>query len=129
MATLGDLAKLVRSKNAGPFWLTIDVFFATDADYKRASAPGALTEHDVAEAYQVPSSDVLLYRLPGIRVIKVSFPRPVIQGSFADRDMHSGQQHVPLANLCIPGPAWTSGPGLPGTVIPAKPGAARSPAR
>ena len=27
MATLGDLAKLVRSKNAGPFWLTIDIMF------------------------------------------------------------------------------------------------------
>jgi Domain of unknown function (DUF4387) len=27
MATLGELAKLVRSKNAGPFWLTIDIMF------------------------------------------------------------------------------------------------------
>ena len=27
MATLADLAKLVRSKNAGPFWLTIDIMF------------------------------------------------------------------------------------------------------
>ena len=36
MATLGDLAKLVRSKNAGPFWLTIDIMF-DDADaYRRA---------------------------------------------------------------------------------------------
>ena len=36
MATLGELAKLVRSKNAGPFWLTIDIMF-DDADaYRRA---------------------------------------------------------------------------------------------
>lgn len=100
--TLGELAQLIRSKNAGPFWLTLDVFFATDADYERAAAPGILTEHDVATAYHVPSDEVTLYRLPNIRVLKASFPRPVVQGSFADRDMHSGQQHVPLANLPLP---------------------------
>jgi Domain of unknown function (DUF4387) len=99
---LGELAQLVRSKNAGPFWVTLDVFFATDADYERAAAPGALTDNDVAEAYHVPASDVTLYRLPNIRVIKASFPRPVVQGSFADRDMHSGQQDIPLAKLPIP---------------------------
>jgi hypothetical protein len=36
MATLGDLAKLVRSKNAGPFWLTIDIMFDDAAAYRRA---------------------------------------------------------------------------------------------
>ena len=38
MATLGDLAKLVRSKNAGPFWLTIDIMFDNAAAYRRALA-------------------------------------------------------------------------------------------
>jgi hypothetical protein len=37
--------------------------------------------------------------MPSIRVVKVSFPRPVAQGSFGDRDMHSGQQYIPLADL------------------------------
>ena len=97
--TVGQLAELVRSKNAGPFWLTLDVFFVTDADYRRVAAPGVLTEAAVAAAYQVPSDTVTVYRLPNIRVLKVSFPRPVAQGGFADRDMHSGQQHLPLANL------------------------------
>ena len=36
MATLGDLAKLVRSKNAGPFWLTIDIMFDDAEAYRRA---------------------------------------------------------------------------------------------
>jgi Domain of unknown function (DUF4387) len=97
--TLGDLAELVRSKNAGPFWMTLDVFFATDADYERAAASGVLTEDTIARLYQVDPATVALYRLPDIRVIKASFPRPVVQGSFADRDMHSGQQHIPLAGL------------------------------
>ena len=79
----------------------IDVFFATDADYQRAAAPGVLTEDVLAGLYRVAAADVALYRLPNIRVIKASFPRPVVQGSFADRDMHSGQQHIPLAKFLI----------------------------
>jgi hypothetical protein len=99
---LGEVARLVRSKNAGPFWMTIDVFFATDADYERAAAPGVLTEDVIAGLYRVAAADVALYRLPNIRVIKASFPRSVVQGSFADRDMHAGQQHIPLAKFPIP---------------------------
>ena len=101
---LGDVAELVRSKNAGPFWLTFDVFFATDEAYEQAAAPGVLLADTVARIYQVDPATVALYRLPEIRVIKVSFPRPVVQGGFADRDMHSGQQHIPLAALPVPTP-------------------------
>ena len=43
-----------------------------------------------------------VFRIPQLRVIKVSFPRPVVQGSLHDRDMHSGQRHVPLANTTVP---------------------------
>ncbi len=98
---LGDLAQLIRSKNAGPFWTTIDLFFATDADYRRAAAPGVLTEQRIADAYRVDPNQVRLFRLPAIRVIKTSFPRRVTQGAFADPDMHGGQQHVPLAALAV----------------------------
>jgi hypothetical protein len=93
-AILGPLEPDNAAPRDGPFWITIDVFFATDADYAQAAAPGVLT------------TDTFLYRLPNIRVIKTSFPRPVVQGAFADRDMHSGQQHIPLAQLPI-GPTST----------------------
>jgi hypothetical protein len=36
--------------------------------------------------------------------MKFSMPRTVVAGSFEDRDLHAGQQHVPLALLSIPGP-------------------------
>jgi hypothetical protein len=97
--TLGEVAELIRSKNAGPFWMTIDVFFATDADYRCVDQSGVLTEEVVARLYRVDPAGVAVHRVPAIRVIKVSFPRPVSQGSFADRDLHAGQQHVPLAGL------------------------------
>ena|SRR5258708_3758477 len=99
--TLGRLADLVRSKNAGPFWITFDVFLATDEDYRRAAAPGVVTEQAVAELYHVDPAVVRIYRMPDLRVVKVSFPRPTPQGDFHDRDMHAGQQHIPLAALPV----------------------------
>jgi hypothetical protein len=99
--TLGDLAQLVRTKNAGPFWLTIDVFFHDHADYARATAAGVLTTGVIAELYRVDATTVRLFPLPAINVIKASLPRPTTQGGFTDRDMHAGQQHVPLLPLPI----------------------------
>ncbi|MFC0430938.1 DUF4387 domain-containing protein [Kutzneria buriramensis] len=98
--TLDDLALEVRAKNAGPFWLTLDVFMPDDAGYRVADA--LITPDLIARLYHVAVESVQIFRLPRLRVVKVSFPRPVVQGSLHDRDMHAGQHHVPLANLPVP---------------------------
>ncbi|HEX7131698.1 MAG TPA: DUF4387 domain-containing protein [Iamia sp.] len=99
MSTIGDRASLVRSKNAGPFWQTLDVFLPDDDSYRAvAEAPG-LDAEAIGRAYRVDPATVRIFRLPTIRVVKISFPRPTSQGGVDDRDMHAGQQHVPLANL------------------------------
>jgi hypothetical protein len=99
--TLGQIADLIRSKNAGPFWITFDVFLATDADYERVAAPLVITQQAVAGLYRVDPADVRIYRLPDLRVVKISFPRPTPQGNFLDSDMHAGQQHIPLTTLAL----------------------------
>jgi Domain of unknown function (DUF4387) len=99
--TLGDVADLIRSKNAGPFWMTLDIFFGTGADYEAVAAPGTIEPRNIADLYRVPPDDVRIFHLPNLRAIKVSFPRPVTQGSFTDRDIHAGQQHIPLTRLTI----------------------------
>jgi hypothetical protein len=47
----------------------------------------------------VPAEDVLIFRIPALNVVNISFPRPVPQASLRDRDIHAGQHHVPLASL------------------------------
>jgi hypothetical protein len=98
--TLGDLALEVRSKNAGPFWMTLEAFMPDDAAYRIADT--LITADVIAELYHVAPQSLQLFRIPQLRVVKVSFPRPIVQGSLHDRDMHAGQHHVPLANLPIP---------------------------
>ena len=99
--TVGDLAELVRSKNAGPFWQTIDVFFSNDENYRAVADNASLDPNVIGRLYGVEADNVQIYRLPDIRVVKISFPRPSIQGGRHDRDMHAGQQHVPLAQLAL----------------------------
>lgn len=97
---LHDIA-FVRAKNAGPFWTTIDVFFGEHKGFARVVKGKAITPEKVAGLYRVDPRHVRIFELSDLDVIKVTFPRPVVQGSFADRDMHSGQQHLPLAGLVI----------------------------
>jgi hypothetical protein len=99
--TIGDVAEQVRSKNAGPFWQTLDVFLPDDEAYRLVAESAALSEQSISDLYRVPAEGVRIFRLPSIRVVKISFPRPAPQGGVQDRDMHAGQQHVPLAQLAL----------------------------
>lgn len=103
--TIGDVAELVRSKNAGPFWQTLDVFCDTDDAYALLADHAVITPRRVAALYRVDAASVRIFRLPNIRVIKVSFPRRVPSGAVGDRDIHAGQQHVLLAGLPVVEPA------------------------
>ncbi|MEU1972007.1 DUF4387 domain-containing protein [Microbacterium sp. NPDC019599] len=100
--TLDELADLVRAKNAGPFWLTLDVFLPSDEVFARVAASPVVDPVVIADLYRATPDVVRIFPMPALRAIKISLPRPVTQGSFADRDMHSGQQHVPLARVLVP---------------------------
>ena len=92
----------MRSKNAGPFWITLDVFFRNDADFRYVRDSAALTAEKIGEVYDVDPAMVRCFQLPTINSMKFSMPRRVVAGSFEDRDLHAGQHHVPLALLPIP---------------------------
>ena len=105
--TLADLAHEVRSKNAGPFWVTMELFMREADGYAIAADPSFLDERRIAELYGVDEDDIQMFRIPSLNVVKISFPRPVGQASLRDRDVHSGQHHVPLATLPVPDGALT----------------------
>ena len=104
--TLGELALEVRSKNAGPFWMTLEAFMPDDKTYRVADE--LVTTDLISELYHVAPASVQIFRVPDLHVVKVSFPRPVVQGSLHDRDMHAGQHHVPLASVAVPSPQGTA---------------------
>jgi len=74
MATLGDLAKLVRSKNAGPFWLTIDIMFDDAQAYRRARDAEIVNRAAIARLYNRNPADIIVVNHDTALAIKVSFP-------------------------------------------------------
>ena len=80
MAKLGDLATLVRSKNAGPFYLTFDVMFDDPAVYERVKKADVLSRAFVADRYGLSENEVMFFYVDNALAIKASIPRPIIQG-------------------------------------------------
>jgi len=101
MAELGDVVEKVRSKNAGPFWLTIDVFCGSADVYDRVERQ--LTTEMVATVLQQPVSAFKRFSMPDLNVIKFSIPRPHVQGSRLDRDMHGAQWAIPVEAIELTG--------------------------
>jgi len=99
MPTLGDLSEILRSKNAGPFHLTVDFLFDDEAKYARVKSSGVLREQTIAALYRVPAADVKIYYYDKARGIKVTIPRRVSSGSVLDTDVYGAQQHTPLMDL------------------------------
>ena len=97
MSKVGEIVEKVRSKNAGPFWLTIDVFCGTPAAFDRISA--GLSTARVAALLKTDADKVLRFDIPALNVVKFSLPRPHIQGAVADRDMHGAAWAPLLAEL------------------------------
>ena len=98
---LSEIAQVVRSKNAGPRRLTLDVMFASDADYQRVAQSPAMGVGPLSRLYGVPESDVTVIPYPAGRAIKIVMPRKVMAGDPGDLDVYGAQQHAPLLGVEI----------------------------
>jgi hypothetical protein len=99
---LRDLAKVIRSKNAGPFWVTMDIMFENPRIYERVKATGALNRGIIADLYGIEEDKLQFFHYdPGFSY-KVSIPRQLSSGSVGDSDVWGAQQHAPLLDIEIP---------------------------
>ena len=94
-----DLTKILRSKNAGPLYITFDLIFNNTEDMKYAAEH--LKKEAIASAYgtDVEKIDIIPYEI--VNSIKITFPRKNVSGSIYDDDIYGCQQHIPLANIEI----------------------------
>ncbi|MEM9029734.1 MAG: DUF4387 family protein [Pseudomonadota bacterium] len=99
MTRLAEAVAKIRSKNAGPFWLTIDIFCGSSEAFARVSRD--LTTETVATAFQIGPQVIKRFDLDRLHVVKFSLPRPYVQGTVADRDMHGASYATLLRNIEI----------------------------
>jgi len=93
MPQLKDVCRFIRSKNAGPYWITVDIFFRPDDYAAYAESPG-LDPAALARAAGVEPGEVRKFLAPALHVVKVTYPRKRPQGGVLERDLHGGQQFV-----------------------------------
>jgi len=98
---LVDLASILRTKNAGPLTLTIDILFDDKETYIRVIRSGAISQQRIAEIYDVNPDDVQIVEYGIVNAIKIAFPRKCVSGNISDNDVYGCQQHRPIASLEI----------------------------
>ena len=101
--TLSDLAKTIRSKNAGVNKITFDIIFRDRENYERVKRSRVLTRASVAALYRIPPeriSDFVEY--DPAYAIKFTIYRLTPSGSAGDGDIFGAQQYAPLLDLAVP---------------------------
>ena len=99
---LRDLASVIRSKNAGPFELTLDVLLKDDETFARLRKADVINPKTIAQLYCISETDVIgIVYFPNARAIKATIVRPLASGALGERDVYGAQQHGPLMSLIL----------------------------
>ena len=102
MARIAEIAQVCKSKNAGPFELTIDVVFGSREMYDRVKATGVLNAALIARLYGISENQVLFTPYPAGNAFKATIPRRIPSGDVGDTDIYGAQQHAPLLDVDVP---------------------------
>ena len=97
---LRDVASVIRSKNAGPFELTLDVLLKDAETFEKVKNANIINQEVIAKLYCIPVEDVLsIVYFPNANAIKATIVRPLPSGAMGERDVYGAQQHAPLVNF------------------------------
>ena len=91
-----SLAQVIRSKNAGPYELVLDILFKTREDYQRVKRSEQLTPQLIAGLYNFIHNIVWF---DPANAVKIVMPRDIISGNVGDNDVYGAQQHAPLLSI------------------------------
>ncbi len=99
---LYDAAKILRSKNSGPFEITLDVLFDDREIYNKIKTSGIINSKLIAKLYNTEEDKITeIVFFDQALGFKITYVRPVSSGTCIDRDVYGAQQHAPLMNLEI----------------------------
>ncbi|MBW1722864.1 MAG: DUF4387 domain-containing protein [Deltaproteobacteria bacterium] len=102
-ARLSQLAKTIRSKNAGVDKITFDIIFPEKAVYERVKASGAISRESIAKLYGIGLDRISDFvNFDPACAIKFTIYRTRPSGSPGDGDIFGAQQYAPLLDLEVP---------------------------
>lgn len=100
---LTDVAAVIRSKNAGPYELTLDIMFKEEKAYLYIKKLNFFNAELISQLYDVTADKItnITYFDPALAV-KITMIRPIVSGSFGDTDVYGAQQYAPLLAIKLP---------------------------
>lgn len=96
---LVDIARVVRSKNAGPLTLTLDILFDDEPGFELAAQSPSLTAAAIGTLYGREADEITVTRFRPALALKISMPRLIPAGTPGDTDVYGAQQHGPLLEI------------------------------
>ena len=94
---LYDAAAVLRSKNSGPFEITVDVLFDNPDIYYKIKQSGIVNRETISRLYRIsPDRITHIVFFDQALGFKITFARTVSSGTVLDRDVYGAQQHAPL---------------------------------
>ena len=102
MAKLSSLASVLRSKNAGPLLLTLDIMFDEEVPYDQVRNSGVISKQLISRLYKVSEEEVQIFEYDPAFAIKITIPRRYPVGDERDSDIYGAQQHAPLLDIEVP---------------------------
>lgn len=97
---LVDLTSVIRSKNSGPYELTIDIMFNDREIFERVCAAKQINEAKVCDLYQIKPEDIInIIEFAPANAIKITIKRPICSGDIGETDVYGAQQHAPLLGM------------------------------
>ena len=100
MTKITDIASVIRSKNSGPYELTLDIIFNNFEDYEKVKQRGFINEELICRLYNVtPDKIIKIVAFDPAKAIKATIKRPLCSGDLGETDVYGAQQHAPLLSL------------------------------
>jgi hypothetical protein len=100
---LAELAKTIRSKNAGVDKLTFDIIFNKKEIYELVKKSKCITKKTISELYNIDANRICDFvEFDPANAIKFTIYRKQPSGSPGDGDIFGCQQYPPLLEIDIP---------------------------
>jgi len=95
-----DIAAVIRSKNSGPYELTLDIIFKDREWYEKVKKAKAIHPGLISKIYGLPEEKILdIIEFDPAGAIKINLKRPIVSGDIGDTDIYGAQQHAPLLGI------------------------------
>lgn len=95
-----DVAKVIRSKNSGPFELTFDIIFKDRHWFETVKQRNLINSELVCRLFKIEASEVLgIIAFDPAQAVKITIKRWIPSGAPGETDIYGAQQHAPLFNI------------------------------